>query len=81
MAFVAGLDEARLATAIRYSPLNAPGQVIVQPLGEAMAHWFNHQTHHRGQAHTLLTIVGGRSAAPSLDLILFQRSDDFQETR
>ena len=42
---------------------------------------FNHQTHHRGQAHTLLTIAGGRNAAPSLDLILFQRSDEYREMR
>ena len=39
----------------------------------ALMHFFNHQTHHRGQAHTLLTIPGGRDAAPSLDLLYFQR--------
>lgn len=39
--------------------------------GEAPAldHFFNHQTHHRGQAHCLLTgLTGG---APSLDLIVY----------
>ena len=34
-------------------------------------HVFNHQTHHRGQAHCLLTRI--TDAAPSLDLILYQR--------
>jgi len=34
-------------------------------------HFFNHQTHHRGQLHCLLTMLTGN--APSLDLILFQR--------
>lgn len=81
VAFVAGLDEARLAGPARYTPISIPDQTIVQPLREALAHWFNHQTHHRGQAHTLLTIAGGRNAAPSLDLILFQRSDEYREMR
>lgn len=42
-----------------------------QPLSSALSHVFNHQTHHRGQAHCLLTKVAGE--APSLDLILYQR--------
>ena len=41
--------------------------------GFLVAHFFNHQTHHRGQAHGLLTAIGGRDFAPSLDLVLFQR--------
>jgi uncharacterized damage-inducible protein DinB len=44
-----------------------------QPLAPALAHFFNHQTHHRGQVHGLMTALAGRDAAPSLDLILFQR--------
>jgi uncharacterized damage-inducible protein DinB len=36
-----------------------------------LAHWFNHQTHHRGQVHALLTGLVG--AAPELDLLYFQR--------
>jgi uncharacterized damage-inducible protein DinB len=47
---------------------------IVQPLSPALAHFFNHQTHHRGQAHALLTRISGRDAVPSLDLIKFQRT-------
>ena len=31
----------------------------------------NHQTHHRGQCHALLTRLAGD--APSFDLILYQR--------
>jgi hypothetical protein len=34
-------------------------------------HVFNHQTHHRGQVHCLLTRIA--DDAPSLDLILYQR--------
>ncbi len=46
---------------------------VTQPRAPALAHVFNHQTHHRGQAHALLTAIGGRDAATSLDLLLFQR--------
>jgi len=47
------------------------GAAHEQPLREILAHLFNHQTHHRGQAHACLTILTG--AAPSLDLLLMQR--------
>jgi uncharacterized damage-inducible protein DinB len=40
----------------------------------ALAHLFNHQTHHRGQAHTILTVLG--KEAPTLDLIYFQRTEE-----
>ena len=33
----------------------------------------NHHTHHRGQAHALVTMAVGNTAMPSLDLIQFQR--------
>ena len=42
-------------------------------VGHVLAHLFNHQTHHRGQAHALLSAIAGNAAAPSLDLILYQR--------
>jgi uncharacterized damage-inducible protein DinB len=45
---------------------------VEQPLAPALIHLFNHQTHHRGQVHALLTGLG--HDAPSLDLILFQRA-------
>lgn len=38
-----------------------------------VTHMFNHQTHHRGQVHALLTGLRGRYFAPSLDLLMFQR--------
>jgi uncharacterized damage-inducible protein DinB len=43
----------------------------VQPLMPALDHWFNHQTHHRGQAHMILTSLGKK--APELDLLYYQR--------
>ena len=61
-----------LAGTFSYRTITKPTD-ITQTLAPALAHFFNHQTHHRGQAHTLLTIAGGRDAAPPLDLIYFQR--------
>jgi uncharacterized damage-inducible protein DinB len=70
--WVEGLSAERLTGMIRYTTITGPAQ-IEQPLAPALAHFFNHQTHHRGQLHGLLTAIGGRDAAPSLDLLLFQR--------
>jgi uncharacterized damage-inducible protein DinB len=42
-----------------------------EPLTEVLAHLFNHQTHHRGQMHSMLLQLTGESLA--LDLIYFQR--------
>ncbi|MGH6762760.1 MAG: DinB family protein [Phyllobacterium sp.] len=48
-------------------------RTISQRLSPALAHLFNHQAHHRGQAHCILTALG--HSAPSLDLIRFQRTE------
>ena len=69
------LDDAKLAGTFSYTTITNPARVT-QPIGPALAHFFNHQTHHRGQVHALLTAIGRRDAAPSLDLILFQRETD-----
>ena len=68
--FVDGLDDARIAGTIKYRRVSSPEQ-FEQQLAPALAHWFNHQTHHRGQAHALLT--GRVGEAPELDLLFFQR--------
>lgn len=68
--WVAGLDDTRLAGVIRYRRVSTPDE-HVQALMPALAHWFNHQTHHRGQAHAVLTGLSGK--APELDLLFYQR--------
>jgi len=68
--YVDGLDEADIAGIIRYRRVSSPEQ-FEQPLAPALAHWFNHQTHHRGQVHALLTGLAG--GAPELDLLFYQR--------
>lgn len=49
-------------------------RTVSQRLAPALAHFFNHQTHHRGQAHAILTALGRPSLA--LDLIYFQRTPE-----
>jgi uncharacterized damage-inducible protein DinB len=68
--FVDRLDDARIAGTIRYRRVSTPEQ-FEQQMAPALAHWFNHQTHHRGQVHGLLTGLVGK--APELDLLVFQR--------
>ncbi|MGC4025310.1 MAG: DinB family protein [Mesorhizobium sp.] len=52
-------------------------RTISQRLAPALDHFFNHQTHHRGQAHTVLTILGKPSV--TLDLVYFQRTEEGRE--
>jgi uncharacterized damage-inducible protein DinB len=73
IAHVESLTEADLAAPFTYRTIVNPTDVT-QPRSAALAHFFNHQTHHRGQAHALVTMAAGNDAMPSLDLILFQRA-------
>src|ERR1700704_6367996 len=68
--FVDRLDDNRIAGTIKYRRVSTP-ELFEQQLAPALAHWFNHQTHHRGHVHALLTGLVGE--APELDLLIFQR--------
>ena len=73
--YCAELTDEKLSGPLRYisyRTITKPTE-IRQELAPALDHFFNHQTHHRGQLHCLLTAIGGRDAAPSLDLLLYQR--------
>lgn len=70
IAYIGGLTEDALKTRFRYRTITNPADVE-QPLAPALLHFFNHQTHHRGQIHALLTGLGRE--APALDLMAFQR--------
>jgi uncharacterized damage-inducible protein DinB len=52
---------------------NSSGKTFQQLLAPALTHFFNHQTHHRGQVHAGLTIAGIREPA-ALDLLVLQRA-------
>ncbi len=67
--FIEGLDEGALARELSY--VNSSGNAFTQRLASLLDHFFNHQTHHRGQVHALLTGLVGQ--APELDLLYFQR--------
>lgn len=62
-----GVDPAWLAGETRWFS-NAAGREITKPNALLVAHFFNHQTHHRGQAHALLTGLGAKPE--DTDLIL-----------
>jgi uncharacterized damage-inducible protein DinB len=67
---VDGYEEATYGRPIAYH--TTTGAAHEQPLREILAHLFNHQTHHRAQAHACLSILTG-AAPPSLDLLALQR--------
>jgi len=64
--YVEGLSETDLEGTIRFRTFVRPLE-IEQPLWPALDHFFNQQTHHRGQAHALLSAVIGNDATPSFD--------------
>jgi uncharacterized damage-inducible protein DinB len=63
-------DEAALSALHSYRTTS--GMPQSQVLSEILMHLFNHQTHHRGQAHACLSILTG-AAPPTLDLLAMQR--------
>ena len=71
--WIGGLTPKQIAGRFTYITVTDV-RTISQRLAPALAHLFNHQTHHRGQAHTILTVLGRQ--APSLDLIHFQRTEE-----
>jgi uncharacterized damage-inducible protein DinB len=63
------LDAERLAAPIRYR--TSKGVEHEHPLWQAVTHFFNHQTHHRGQVTTLFSQLGHDPGVT--DLIVFMR--------
>lgn len=52
--------------------VNSQGKAVCMPLSVVLGHVFNHQTHHRGQVHGLLSQVGLKP--PALDIAYFPRA-------
>ena len=71
--WVGGLSEKAFSGRFTYMTVTDM-RTVSQRLAPALAHLFNHQTHHRGQAHTILTTLGKPSLL--LDLIYFQRTEE-----
>ena len=76
--FIASLDDQLLAQPLEYATTS--GKPHVQLRSDILAHLFNHQTHHRGQAHTILSICT-RQEPPPLDLLQMQRGTPAPDLR
>jgi uncharacterized damage-inducible protein DinB len=68
--FVQGQEEPAFEEVLDYRTLNGTPQR--QRRREILAHLFNHETHHRGQAHAILTVLGVNEPEP-LDLLIMLR--------
>jgi uncharacterized damage-inducible protein DinB len=68
--FVQELEEPGFEEVLEYRTLNGTPQR--QRRREILAHLFNHETHHRGQAHAILTVLGVTEPDP-LDLLIMLR--------
>ena len=73
LAFIDGLDDAAVAGRFTYTTMTDL-RTVSQRLAPALSHFFNHQTHHRGQAHMILSVLG--ETPPELDLIQFHRAPE-----
>ena len=67
--WVAGLTEARLAAPLAWFS-GQSGRQVSMPLWITATHFFNHQTHHRGQAHALITAAGATTADTDLPWVV-----------
>lgn len=68
-AWAARLDPAWLRRDLTWFS-GAAGREITRPAWLLVTHFFNHQTHHRGQAHALLTAFGARTGDTDLPFII-----------
>jgi uncharacterized damage-inducible protein DinB len=66
---VEGYGEDGLTECIRYT--NTRGEPFEDDLASILQHFFNHQTHHRGQVHDMLSATS--VPPPPLDLIYYMR--------
>jgi uncharacterized damage-inducible protein DinB len=51
----------------------ALGKAVTRPMALCVTHFFNHQTHHRGQIHAMLTAEGGRPDPTDLFILPEER--------
>lgn len=72
VAYVGGLTAEQLERSFTYRKMTTPDEVTSK-LWPDLLHVFNHQTHHRGQVHTGLSILTGEEP-PSLDMIQYARA-------
>lgn len=69
--FVDALDLPTLNSTLRFKTLAEPRTSAATPMRLTLGHFFNHQTHHRGQVHGLLSQT--EVPPPPLDLLYYVR--------
>jgi len=69
IAYMAGMTDADMTGDVTYATTS--GEPFTMRRDVILQHFFNHQTHHRGQAHGLLSQTD--VAPPALDLLYFIR--------
>ena len=69
VAFMDAISEQRLDETLSYR--NMAGEPMETAIDQVLTHFFNHQTHHRGQAHAMLSSTEVKP--PVLDLIYYLR--------
>jgi len=67
IAFFKALPQSRIDAVFDYK--NTAGEPKSAEMLPVLAHFFNHQAHHRGQAHAMLSST--RVAPPAIDLVYF----------
>jgi uncharacterized damage-inducible protein DinB len=67
IAFFKQLPQSKIESNLDYR--NMAGEDKSAEILPLLAHFFNHQTHHRGQAHAMLSST--RVAPPALDMVYF----------
>jgi uncharacterized damage-inducible protein DinB len=68
-AWAARVEPAWLGGSLSWSSA-ALGRDVTRPTAVLVTHFFNHQTHHRGQVHALLTGLGGKTGDTDLPFVL-----------
>ena len=63
------VDEAWLAQDLEWFSQSAQKE-LRNPRGFLVTHFFNHQTHHRGQAHAMITAAGEQTGDTDLFLVV-----------
>ena len=63
------VDDAWLAEDLTWFS-QAANREVTAPLRLLVAHFFNHQTHHRGQVHAMLTAAGQETGDTDLFLVV-----------
>lgn len=63
-----GLDDEWFATDLTWWS-GAAGREVTRPRPALVMHFFNHQTHHRGQIHAMLTAAGAKPSDTDLFML------------